>query len=144
MKTIGKFNSLDKTLIIREDSKGNYIGELYLRENTKKGEWIGRAKFEGRDATTYRVMEHFHFSEATARIKAVMEWVIPHFGNRHIMPYGKLLVTDGTKEKICKTKGDLEYDESDYQYITFQRKRYRVINNGSLYSPALTLVPVNC
>jgi len=144
MKTIGKYNSTDKTLIIREDSKGNYIGELYLRGNTKQGEWISRAKFEGKDATTYRVMEYFNFKEATVRIKRILDWTIPYFGNRHIIPYGKLLVTDGTEEKVCKTKGDLEYDNSDYQYITFQRKRYRVVNKGHLHSPALTLVPVNC
>ena len=78
------------------------------------------------------------------RIKAILNWTIPYFGNKHIMPYGTLLVTDGTEEKVCKTKGDLEYDNSDYQYITFQRKRYRVVNKGRLHCPALTLVPVNC
>lgn len=83
-------------------------------------------------------------NENTVRIKAILSWTIPYFGNRHIIPYGTLLVTDGKTVKACKTRGDLEYDNSDYQYITFQRKRYRVVNKGHLHSPALTLIHVNC
>ena len=63
MKTIAKYNSLNKTLIIRENSKGEYIGELYEKNNVKRGQWIGRATFEGKDATEYRVMEYFNFDQ---------------------------------------------------------------------------------
>lgn len=64
---------------------------------------------------------------AEVRIKRILSWTIPFFGNHHIMPYGTILVTDGETEKACKTKGDLEWDNVGYQYITFKRKRYRVV-----------------
>lgn len=44
--------------------------------------------------------------ETQVRIKRIVEWVFPYFGNRHTMPYGKLEVTDGKTTKICSTKGD--------------------------------------
>ena len=31
--------------------------------NVKRGEWISRATFEGKDATEYRVMEYFNFDQ---------------------------------------------------------------------------------
>ena len=74
-------------------------------------------------------------NENTVRVKSVLGWTIPYFGNKHIMPYGTLLVTDGKTEKACKTKGDLYTDSEGYQYITFQRKRYEVINRGRLHGP---------
>ena len=139
MKTIGKFNSYDKTLIIRENSKGDYIGELYQKDNVKRGEWISKATFEGKDATEYRVMEYFNFNVEPVRIKAILDWTIPYFGNHHIMPYGTLLVQQGDTVLRCKTKGDLYTDNDGYQYITFKRKRYEVINRGRLHSPQLEL-----
>lgn len=69
----------------------------------------------------------------------VINWIIPYFGNSHIMPYGSLKVTDGKETKICKTKGDKVTDSIGYQYITFQRKRYKVINIGALSSPIIKL-----
>ena len=71
-------------------------------------------------------------------VKRVLEWTIPYFGNCHIMPYGKLLVTDGETEKGCSTKGDKETDTDGYQYITFNRKRYEVISTRK--GVGLTLV----
>ena len=65
-----------------------------------------------------------------AVIKTV-EYTIPMFGNKHSNPYGKLLVTDGKTEKICKILEDL----SGNLYVTFHRKRYIVKNYGTLYSP---------
>jgi len=65
---------------------------------------------------------------ADVRIKRVVSWTIPYFGNDHIMPYGEFEVTDGTTTKYCKTKGDRLYDNCDYQYITFNRKRYKVVH----------------
>ena len=64
------------------------------------------------------------------KIKRVLEWTIPYFGNSHIMPYGKLLVTDGETTKVCQTKGDKKTDTDGYQYITFKRKRYEVKGRG--------------
>lgn len=63
------------------------------------------------------------------RVKRVIEWTIPYFGNRHTMPYGKLLVTDGTNEKVVSTKGDTldSYKRYSCQYITFNRKNYEVV-----------------
>ncbi len=60
-------------------------------------------------------------------IKDVIEWIYPYFGNVHCMPYGKLLVSDGTTTKVCPTKGDKITDNDGYQYITFKRKRYKVV-----------------
>lgn len=62
-------------------------------------------------------------------IKKVVSWTIPYFGNRHTMPYGKLLVTDGETEKIVSTKGDTldSYEKYGCQYITFKRKHYEVV-----------------
>lgn len=64
-----------------------------------------------------------------ARVKRVIEWTIPYFGNRHTMPYGKLLVTDGIDEKVVTTKGDTldSYKRYGCQYITFKRKTYEVV-----------------
>lgn len=69
----------------------------------------------------------------------VVEWITPYFGNKHFMPYGKLEVTDGETTKIVCTKGDKTGDHSDYQYITFKRKRYEVVRNGYKFS----LRPIN-
>ena len=40
------------------------------------------------------------------QIKKVIDWTIPFFGNKRIFAYGKLLVSDGKKERIVKTKED--------------------------------------
>lgn len=63
------------------------------------------------------------------RVKRVISWTIPYFGNRHTIPYGKLLVTDGTDEKVVSTKGDTldSYQRFYCQYITFKRKHYEVV-----------------
>lgn len=73
------------------------------------------------------------------RIINIVSWTIPFFGNRHFCPYGLLEVSDGTTTKICRTKGDTIGDYTGYQYITFKRKRYEVVNKGRLYAPALSL-----
>lgn len=80
---------------------------------------------------------------ANVRIKRIVSWTIPYFGNVHCQPYGILEVTDGTTTKCCHTKGDKETDEVGYQYITFNRKRYEVVNEGRLHFPALRLRLVN-
>ena len=32
------------------------------------------------------------------RVKGIVSWTYPYFGNKHVMPYGVLLVTDGVAE----------------------------------------------
>lgn len=66
--------------------------------------------------------------ENQVRIKRIVNWTFPYFGNRHTMPYGKLEVTDGADTKIVSTKGDTveTYDRYGCQYITFKRKPYKV------------------
>ena len=68
-------------------------------------------------------------NEKRLRIKRVVEWTIPYFGNRHTMPYGKLEVTDGETTKVVSTKGDTldTYPRYYCQYITFKRKAYKVV-----------------
>lgn len=75
----------------------------------------------------------------------IIKWCIPFFGNNHTMPYGTIRVTEGDYVQICKTKGDTigEYNPYIGQYITFNRKRYKVINKGTLYSPKLELIAIN-
>lgn len=76
------------------------------------------------------------------RIKQILTYTIPTFGNNHTMPYFTAEITDGKDVKVCKSKGDVTGDYTGYQYITFKRKRYKVMNNGSLWYPKLTLSQV--
>ena len=71
----------------------------------------------------------------------IVQWIIPTFGNRHIMPYGKLKVYDKkTGEiKIVKTRGDLATDNPTPQHIFFKRRKYLVVNSGTLWFPKLKL-----
>ena len=68
-------------------------------------------------------------NNSQVRIKKIISWTFPYFGNRHTMPYGKLLVTDGETEKVVSTKGDTldTYTRYGCQYITFKRKPYEVV-----------------
>lgn len=63
-------------------------------------------------------------------IKGIVEYIIPYFGNRRSLPYGKLIVSNGSHEKICPIMED-----SYGQYVTFGRERRYLRNAGSLYSP---------
>lgn len=65
-------------------------------------------------------------------IEKVISWTIPLYGNKRTFPYAMLLVNDGKIKKIIRTKED-----SIGSYITVNRKRYRIRNNGSLYCPNL-------
>ena len=75
------------------------------------------------------IMDNNTAKAGQVRIKKVVSWTIPFFGNNHTMPYGKLLVTDGETEKIVSTKGDTleSYERYFCQYITFKRKPYEVV-----------------
>lgn len=71
-----------------------------------------------------------------------VRYIIPTFGNNHTIPYGAIMVfanVNGVKiTKICKTKGDTTFDNGE-QYITFCRKRYKVINQsqGFIFIPPI-------
>lgn len=63
MKTIDTIVRADgKVLKIKENSKGDYIGEIY--DNIKSKSWFARATFKAKygDATEYRVKEYFNFN----------------------------------------------------------------------------------
>lgn len=68
-------------------------------------------------------------------IKEIVEYIVPYFGNRRSLPYGKLLVSCGEQEKTCPIMED-----GAGQYIVFDRKRHYVRNAGSLYSPVFEFV----
>ena len=67
------------------------------------------------------------------KIKRIVSWTFPYFGNRHFMPYGKLEVTDGKETMVVSTKGDTldTYERYGCQYITFKRKPYKVCGTAS-------------
>lgn len=48
-------------LVIWRTPKENLVGEVYSNGIYKRGKWVLRATFEGRDATEYRVCEYFGF-----------------------------------------------------------------------------------
>lgn len=80
---------------------------------------------------------------AKVQVKKIVSWTYPLFGNNHVMPYGVLLVTDGVTEKACRTKGDRCDDGWDGpQYITFKRKRYKVVREGRQFAEKISLVPM--
>ena len=60
------------------------------------------------------------------RVKGIVSWTYPYFGNNHVMPYGVLLVTDGESEKACRTKG----------------KRYQVVREGRSFAEKFRLEPM--
>lgn len=66
------------------------------------------------------------------KIKAVLDWTIPCFGNKRREPYGTLVVSDGEKEKVVKMK-----EGNGGTYIVVNRKRYSIVNHGSLWKPRL-------
>lgn len=74
------------------------------------------------------------------KLLRVLDYNIPMCGNKHYIPYFKCEVTDGTTTKIVKTHGDLVTD-TPYtpQHIIFNRKRYKVVNVGTMYSPKIEL-----
>ena len=74
----------------------------------------------------------------------IIKWCIPYFGNKHSIPYGVLRVTEGERTQVCPTKGDKigAYNPVIGQYITFNRKRYKVVNNGGIYTPKIELKPI--
>ena len=62
-------------------------------------------------------------------------WNIPTYDNKHNLPYGYVDVSDGKEIRRCTIKY-----ENGYMYTTFKRKRYGLVNKGSLYLPNLCIV----
>ncbi len=67
---------------------------------------------------------------------ALINYTIPMFGNERFQPYGKLLISDGTTDKLC----DIKEDNNGIQYINFKHKRYGVVNRGRLWSPRFEII----
>ena len=71
----------------------------------------------------------------------VADWTIPYCGNKHCVPYGTLIVSDGNRKERCKTKGD-KWTDFGPQYIVFNHRQYKVINKGTLNYPKIELEPI--
>lgn len=71
----------------------------------------------------------------------IADWTIPYCGNVHSIPYGTLIVSDGNRKERCKTKGD-KWDDIGPQYIVFNHRQYKVINQGTLDYPKIELEPI--
>lgn len=69
-------------------------------------------------------------------ILQLRNYTIPYCGNKRILPYGDLVVTDGSVTKLVKIK---ETDNGT-QYFTFNRKRYEIRNAGKLYAPNFVII----
>lgn len=50
----------------------------------------------------------------------------PLYGNKHVTPYGTLVIDGEIGKKVCRIQEDNNY----YNYITYNRKRYYVTNIG--------------
>lgn len=64
------------------------------------------------------------------KIKSIIEWIIPSYGNKESEPYGKILVENDGKLKIIKFKNGT---------FIYERKKYEIKNIGCLYSPNLII-----
>ena len=75
------------------------------------------------------------FKQKKVSIEELKGYTIPFLGNKRVLPYGDLVVSDGKNRKTCKIQ-----DEGAKQYISFDRKKYYVRNAGSLYHPRYVIV----
>ena len=67
------------------------------------------------------------------RCVKILSYTIPMYGNKHAIPYGKMLVEHEGKEKTVPFGG---FDMgAGLQFITFERKIFFFRNVGGLYSP---------
>ena len=67
----------------------------------------------------------------------IFEWIIPCSNSKHKMPYGTLKITKDRTTKLCEIQGCTE--KVNYQYVTFEGKKYKVTNLGKPYTPKLKL-----
>ena len=59
-------------------------------------------------------------------------YTIPFYGNKHINPYGKIKILYNNKIYIKN------YEET--KLIKINRKDFKIINKGGLYSPDLKII----
>lgn len=64
----------------------------------------------------------------------VLDFTIPLYGNKRLFPYYKLKVSDNYRRKIIITKED-----GAIIYFIFNRKRYRIFNDGTTYQQKLRI-----
>lgn len=79
------------------------------------------------------------FEKPSVRIERIVEYIIPMYGNKRCVPYGKLKVTDGVDSKIVSIK-DGDESVGYKQYFTFKRHRYYIRNEGGLHSPRYVII----
>ena len=79
--------------------------------------------------------------QTEVHIEKVLYIIHPKFGDKHKIPYGVFLVSDGLDTKKCRTKGDMVGDKGP-QYITFKRKRYKVTITGRAGNELISLKPM--
>lgn len=70
-------------------------------------------------------------------INKVKDYTIPMFGNEHIQPYGKLIVSDDNGRVVT---AKIMEDKDGNQYITVNKKREYIRNAGTLYNPQFVFV----
>lgn len=71
------------------------------------------------------------------KIIELRSYTIPMFGNEHVQPYGKLVVSDDSGRVVT---AKIMEDKDGNQYITVNKKRYCVRNAGTLYNPQFVFV----
>ena len=65
-------------------------------------------------------------------VKKIIKYTIPFYGNKHLTPYGELLVSDGKSEKVVKFENDI---------FCFDSVKYSIENKGCLYNPKFEITP---
>lgn len=68
----------------------------------------------------------------------ILSYTIPLCGNRRIFPYGRMRIEHNGEETVVRFG---EVDPEGFNYITFNRKKYRFCNAGSLYNPVFEFLP---
>lgn len=68
----------------------------------------------------------------------ILSYTIPLYGNRRIFPYGRMKIEHEGEETVVRFG---EVDSEGLYYITYNRKKYRFRNVGSLYNPVFEFLP---
>lgn len=68
----------------------------------------------------------------------ILSYTIPLYGNRRIFPYGRVKIEHEGEETVVRFG---EVDSEGLYYITYNRKKYRFRNVGSLYDPVFEFLP---
>lgn len=73
-------------------------------------------------------------------------YTVPTYGSNRSEPYGDLTVNGYAGQKVCPVKEEscvVNGEHLFYQYIIYNRKRYRVRNGGGVYGPRFVFVVQN-